>query len=746
MNTVLPLLVLLATAVWGQEKDKDRRVCLAEDPFEQLARHRQPVALPICAVDGSHRDVQTEAEILSFEEWKAQQLALGANDSAAAAAAATVAEPSPTPHPAEEPADAAPAEHQPTAPPPPSSSPTAPPSLKDRYNYASTDCSARVQSAHRQARSPDSILSHKKDRYMLSPCAAHHQHVVVELCDDIRIDTVQLANFEFFSGVFKDFRVSVSSTGEEWVLAGEYTAKNARGVQSFHPQRDLPNFYRYARIDFLSHYGNEFYCPVSLLRVYGLTQMEKFKQELAEEQHRAASAVPSAPPVVAMPAEPVTPPAEPTAETSPPPASDKTRGTSDVALRPTLEVSDLEKCATVTRAATTPSTSPASSPTSVPTADAAPPTVAVAPSPASASPTPPPANKPSTVAPAPAASPKPTVLTTGDSIYRTIMNRLAALEGNSTLVVRFVEQQALTIREALRRMEEDVGRLDGAAKGVARTLGELERERRELDEERVMLLRKVAALADEVVLEKRLGIAQLGLLVAVLLFLAVTRGSAAIAPLPLARSRTSSLFLQRPRPRVVSDPDPRAEAQALLNPNFSFAPKASPKPIPFPADAIRTPRARSRTPRRIDARPSIDLTSPRKPAPDSPRLRAAAAAAAESSGGSPRAREFAVARPRTPTHAVFSRLKRSNSHTTPGTRKLARTAHLHEVRSPSAQTPTGLFSPSPTPSDTEQEQEQEWVTEDETTVRRDEPWKLDESPLARRRRKLGAHAQVEVAG
>ncbi|EJD34133.1 hypothetical protein AURDEDRAFT_28290, partial [Auricularia subglabra TFB-10046 SS5] len=64
-------------------------------------------------------------------------------------------------------------------------------------------------------------------------------------------------------------------------------------------------------------------------------------------------------------------------------------------------------------------------------------------------------------APSPAASPKPTVLTTGDSIYRTIMNRVAALEGNSTLVVRFVEQQALTIREALRRMEEDVGRLDG---------------------------------------------------------------------------------------------------------------------------------------------------------------------------------------------------------------------------------------------------------------------------------------------
>lgn len=41
------------------------------------------------------------------------------------------------------------------------------------------------------------------------------------------------------------------------------------------------------------------------------------------------------------------------------------------------------------------------------------------------------------------------------------MNRLASLESNSTLVVSFVEQQARSIRDALRRMEEDVGRITG---------------------------------------------------------------------------------------------------------------------------------------------------------------------------------------------------------------------------------------------------------------------------------------------
>lgn len=111
--------------------------------------------------------------------------------------------------------------------------------LTDRFNYASLDCSARVHMSHRSAKSSSSILSSKRDRYMLSPCKQEKQFVVVELCDDIRIDTVQLANFEFFSGVFKDFNVSVAktwSTGVDgWTLAGSYKAKNVRGVQVRNP-------------------------------------------------------------------------------------------------------------------------------------------------------------------------------------------------------------------------------------------------------------------------------------------------------------------------------------------------------------------------------------------------------------------------------------------------------------------------------------------------------------------------------
>ena len=58
-------------------------------------------------------------------------------------------------------------------------------------------------------------------------------------------------------------------------------------VQSFHPPTSLRDFYRYIHIDFHSHYSNEYYCPVSLLRVYGLTHLEQWKWDIWKSENRA---------------------------------------------------------------------------------------------------------------------------------------------------------------------------------------------------------------------------------------------------------------------------------------------------------------------------------------------------------------------------------------------------------------------------------------------------------------------------
>lgn len=219
------------------------------DPFHAIAALApKPREEPICRLKPLTPLEPVDDELfLSFEDWKVKRFSESNNNSQKGIAPPNDSAPTRGVVPDESPAeqltsavtlDAS--DSAPTAPGPDTATPAPPPHfrvpLTDRFNYASLDCSARVHTAHRGAKSASSILSSKRDRYMLSPCAAAQpQFVVVELCEDIRIDTVQLANFEFFSGVFKEFTVSVAKTyvtdAEGWTVVGTYVGKNVRGVQ-----------------------------------------------------------------------------------------------------------------------------------------------------------------------------------------------------------------------------------------------------------------------------------------------------------------------------------------------------------------------------------------------------------------------------------------------------------------------------------------------------------------------------------
>ncbi|OCK82707.1 hypothetical protein K432DRAFT_441391 [Lepidopterella palustris CBS 459.81] len=153
---------------------------------------------------------------------------------------------------------------------------------KERFNYASFDCAATVLKTNPQCKSSSSVLVENKDSYMLNECAAENKFIIVELCDDILIDTIVLANFEFFSSMFRTFRISVSDRYpvklDRWKELGTFEARNSRDIQAFLIENPLI-WARYLRVEFLSHYGNEYYCPVSLLRVHGTTMMEEFRHQ-----------------------------------------------------------------------------------------------------------------------------------------------------------------------------------------------------------------------------------------------------------------------------------------------------------------------------------------------------------------------------------------------------------------------------------------------------------------------------------
>jgi hypothetical protein len=153
---------------------------------------------------------------------------------------------------------------------------------KERTNYASFDCAATILKSNSESKSGSSILVENKDSYMLSKCSAKNKFVIVELCSDILVDTIVLANYEFFSSIFRHFRISVSDRYpvkmEKWKDLGTFEARNTREVQAFLIENPLI-WARYLRIEFLTHYGNEYYCPVSLLRVHGTTMMDEFRHQ-----------------------------------------------------------------------------------------------------------------------------------------------------------------------------------------------------------------------------------------------------------------------------------------------------------------------------------------------------------------------------------------------------------------------------------------------------------------------------------
>jgi hypothetical protein len=153
---------------------------------------------------------------------------------------------------------------------------------KDRFNFASFDCAATIVETNKNVKGALNVLSENKDSYLLNECSEKDKFLIIELCQDILIDSVAIANFEFFSSMFRQIRVSVSDRfpipAGGWRMVGEFEGRNVRDIQLFSISN--PQIWaRYVRIDFISHWGDEFYCPVSLVRIHGTTMMEQYRMQ-----------------------------------------------------------------------------------------------------------------------------------------------------------------------------------------------------------------------------------------------------------------------------------------------------------------------------------------------------------------------------------------------------------------------------------------------------------------------------------
>ncbi|PNP40465.1 hypothetical protein TGAMA5MH_07461 [Trichoderma gamsii] len=464
---------------------------------------------------------------------------------------------------------------------------------KERFSYSSFDAGATILKAGPQAKNAKAILVENKDSYMLLECAAQNKYVIVELSDDILIDTIVIANFEFFSSMVRHFRVSVSDRYpvkmDKWRTLGIFEAANSRDIQAFLVENpENPQIWgKYVRLEFLTHYGNEYYCPVSLLRIHGSTMLDSWRDsetrpedDIHEEDEEdlpvpTVSTQPTAAGPSPAPAGP-SPQAGDKNESLPELAStclprvdeapfqsmtatcavpsttaigdakpgDQSSGqTGEKAKRPTKDgvvesdsasqdspKSDVTQARDASSAPTVKQTD-----SSKPTTDdkAQPP-----PEPSDAAGSSSGTTKSRTPS---ASSASPTVQ---GSFYNSITKRLQQVETNLTLSLKYVEDQSRIMQDALRRTEQQqvtklnrfLGDLNHTVLAEMRNVREqyeqiwqstvlaLESQREQSERDIVALSTRLNLLADEVVFQKRMAIVQAILLLSCLFLVIFSRG------------------------------------------------------------------------------------------------------------------------------------------------------------------------------------------------------------------------------
>ena len=171
-------------------------------------------------------------------------------------------------------------------------------------DYASKSAGAVILDSSPNFQGVSNLLQQDRDKYAIVPCdgggssnsdttiTTEPKYVVIGLSEDILVKQFAIANYERYSSQMKEIRLfgSVSTNAirqqSHWIHLGDFTAKpntNTSEKQTF----DLlePTWARYLKVEFTSHYGDEYYCTISQISVHGSTVLQGFHEQWNEENN-----------------------------------------------------------------------------------------------------------------------------------------------------------------------------------------------------------------------------------------------------------------------------------------------------------------------------------------------------------------------------------------------------------------------------------------------------------------------------
>ena len=153
-------------------------------------------------------------------------------------------------------------------------------------NYALSKCGAKITAHSSGLENYKAVINDDQDTYMKNLCSDEKVAITIELCEPIIIREFHIANYEPFSSNPKTIQIEVSETENgkyiEYELqqnentGNKIIASDKHQLQKFQIRPKAAankniqnNLYRFVKITIHDHYGNEFFCPISYIGVWG---------------------------------------------------------------------------------------------------------------------------------------------------------------------------------------------------------------------------------------------------------------------------------------------------------------------------------------------------------------------------------------------------------------------------------------------------------------------------------------------
>ncbi|XBW37329.1 hypothetical protein QEN19_002911 [Hanseniaspora menglaensis] len=185
---------------------------------------------------------------------------------------------------------------------------------QDKFNYASIDCMANIaETSKSNVKHSSNLLNNDMDKSLLfNFYQKNNKYVIIELCDLIKINSLEIGNLEHFSNNLKKFRVSgkkwydnnynkalkqhEDKTNESedngWIHVGTFDYTTPNSIQFFcvNETKDARPWVKYLKLEILEveeNVDDYYYTPITVLRVFGkdiFNDVEETEREMIRNQ------------------------------------------------------------------------------------------------------------------------------------------------------------------------------------------------------------------------------------------------------------------------------------------------------------------------------------------------------------------------------------------------------------------------------------------------------------------------------